>query len=119
MPGAHGGEVQLDGEAVGIAHENLHRAVARHDRLAKRQPAVGQRAARGVEIVRLEGHVIDVARAVVVRLSLGPLHQVQHRDDRRDTASSRATANGGQSPARRPEPLVERLGPLDVGATAC
>src|SRR5436190_12550259 len=47
-------EVELDGQAVGIAHEVLHRAVTRDDRLAERQPHLDQRAPGGVEIVRLE-----------------------------------------------------------------
>src|SRR6185503_297379 len=72
-------EVQFDLQAVRIDHEDLHRAVARHDLLSKRHAGPAQLRPRAFQIDAAKADVIEVARAHRRVFSRGTLHEMDDR----------------------------------------
>jgi hypothetical protein len=107
------GEIEFHHHAVGIADEQLHRLVARDDRFTELEAGVRERLFRRLQIRRVKGHVVHVARPVVVRLAFLALYQVDHRP----IAEIHPVAGGRERraiPGAEPQALVEVSRPLDV-----
>src|SRR5947207_7816277 len=72
-------EIEFDCDTVRITNEDLDGVVAGHDGLAELEARGSQRRPRAVEIHRVKSHMVHIAGALVERLSVGPLHEVQDR----------------------------------------